>query len=1221
MPRQSRASAASEDSLKENKDINGADMLKVKSEGEKVKSGKGKAASRVNDEEQEQEDERPQRESGGHNEASADDEDDEGDGSPKGRKRSRLNMDGDSRASLTEPEVKTLPRDTDGYIPGQIVRIQLMNFLTYDYANFNCGPYLNMIIGPNGTGKSSIACAIALGLNWSPSILGRAENISSFVKNDKEEGYVEIELKGPKGRRNLVIRRNMTSRDKSSSFTLNGKAVTGKEVTSKMAELNVQISNLCTFLPQDKVSSFAMMSPMQLLKETQKAAGNPSLTTWHETLIRAGKEHRTMLQSIQEEEARLKQMRERNESIEKDVERYQERKRIEDQIELLRLFIPSVYYNELRDKFNVAREKQRKLHKRAMELKEKNAPAYDFRDTLKKKMKSQEKDRERAKQAAKDKFTKMRQKWNENTRLETEAESLNSQIEELEINEQRRGNKIKTLEADIAKLQEELSTEVKVEAMEDLRDEMRQLSSERRGIDERSSESAALLETAMSEKSQVEMSMEGFRNEYAASAPHHHEVLTFGGYRLRNLASEDGRKLASFQRWDRDTHDAVVWIRQNRHRFRQEIIEPAVLCLTVKDQKYAPAVEACFAGRQIRTLVAQCREDYDLLNNTINEANNPFGRTVRVSTWYRDPSQVSLQPPPMTAEEMRALGFDGYAIDLVECPEGLKTYLKAEAQFHRVAISLRPNIDVEKAMELVARPTEQSLGGGNFITGSVMHQVTRSRYGRHARSNATSNVPPVKNLTAQTVDLEQKRKLEADLQEQQVKLEAFAEEEERLREQHRAVGLEIDEWQRKKAALEKRKAAIDKENQRKKSLQNKIARAQATMENERNKPSADAERRRIRRKIAEIAKKRTIIAKEYLNLTRAAAEELTASTRCGLEYLQISANKEALEELCNQKDAKFKKAMEEFNKVDAEYNQLKTDSKAAKQVAQDTYAAASEEHQAIWRQKHDKWSAYMARVKEAQEQGLEPPSDEDVDLRSSADLEAAMEEEHTQLELITKTNPGVIEQYEKRKKDIESLEAVLEKKNRDAQNVEKTINSAKSKWRPALQTLVDSIGEKFSAAFDRIGCAGEIRISEHEDYDKWQIDILVKFRDHEKLQLLTGQRQSGGERSLTTILYLMSLTEEARTPFSLVDEINQGMDQRAERVVHNSMVDVTCKDTAGQYFLITPKLLPDLNYHERMKVLCVANGEWLPEESGMGNLKSLIDGYIALKSGKSSKSH
>jgi hypothetical protein len=43
-----------------------------------------------------------------------------------------------------------------------------------------------------------------------------------------------------------------------------------------------------------------------------------------------------------------------------------------------------------------------------------------------------------------------------------------------------------------------------------------------------------------------------------------------------------------------------------------------------------------------------------------------------------------------------------------------------------------------------------------------------------------------------------------------------------------------------------------------------------------------------------------------------------------------------------------------------------------------------------------------------------------------------------------------------------------------------------------------------------IGCAGEIRINEHEDYEKWAINILVKFHDSEKLQLLTAHRQSGG---------------------------------------------------------------------------------------------------------------
>jgi hypothetical protein len=31
-----------------------------------------------------------------------------------------------------------------------------------------------------------------------------------------------------------------------------------------------------------------------------------------------------------------------------------------------------------------------------------------------------------------------------------------------------------------------------------------------------------------------------------------------------------------------------------------------------------------------------------------------------------------------------------------------------------------------------------------------------------------------------------------------------------------------------------------------------------------------------------------------------------------------------------------------------------------------------------------------------------------------------------------------------------------------------------------------------------------------------------------------------------------------------------------------------------RYFLITPKLLPDLYYNERMRVLCIYNSEWLP---------------------------
>ena len=50
------------------------------------------------------------------------------------------------------------------YPHGSVVRIKMRNFLTYDDVEFRPGPRVNLLIGPNGTGKSSVVCAICLGL-------------------------------------------------------------------------------------------------------------------------------------------------------------------------------------------------------------------------------------------------------------------------------------------------------------------------------------------------------------------------------------------------------------------------------------------------------------------------------------------------------------------------------------------------------------------------------------------------------------------------------------------------------------------------------------------------------------------------------------------------------------------------------------------------------------------------------------------------------------------------------------------------------------------------------------------------------------------------------------------------------------------------------------------------------------------------------------------------
>ena len=52
----------------------------------------------------------------------------------------------------------------DEFVDGSIFRVKLHNFLTYSDAEFFPGPRLNLILGPNGTGKSSIVCALCVGL-------------------------------------------------------------------------------------------------------------------------------------------------------------------------------------------------------------------------------------------------------------------------------------------------------------------------------------------------------------------------------------------------------------------------------------------------------------------------------------------------------------------------------------------------------------------------------------------------------------------------------------------------------------------------------------------------------------------------------------------------------------------------------------------------------------------------------------------------------------------------------------------------------------------------------------------------------------------------------------------------------------------------------------------------------------------------------------------------
>jgi hypothetical protein len=100
----------------------------------------------------------------------------------------------------------------------------------------------------------------------------------------------------------------------------------------------------------------------------------------------------------------------------------------------------------------------------------------------------------------------------------------------------------------------------------------------------------------------------------------------------------------------------------------------------------------------------------------------------------------------------------------------------------------------------------------------------------------------------------------------------------------------------------------------------------------------------------------------------------------------------------------------------------------------------------------------------------------------------------------------------------------------------------------------------------------------------------------------------------------MALQDLMTSPFRCVDEINQGLDERNERLVFKRIVENSTQpprsdsltDHSGQYFLITPKILPNLTdmEEEAVEILNIMNGPYGLEDSKEWD----VDGFCAAAS-------
>ncbi|KAL6092464.1 hypothetical protein STEG23_022810 [Scotinomys teguina] len=729
-------------------------------------------------------------------------------------------------------QTSTLPRP---FVEGSIVRIAMENFLTYDICEVSPGPHLNMIIGANGTGKSSIVCAICLGLAGKPAFMGRADKVGFFVKRGCSKGVVEIELFRISG--NLVITREIDVIKNQSFWFINKKPVTQKIVEEQVAALNIQVGNLCQFLPQDKVGEFAKLSKIELLEATEKSIGPPEMHRYHCELKNFREKEKQLEISCKEKTEYLEKMVQRNERYKQDVERYYERKRHLDLIEMLEAKRPWVEYENVRQEYEGVKLIRDRVKEEVRKLKEGQIPMTRRIEEIERQRRTLETRIKEKANGIKEASQKCKQRQDLIERKDRHIKELQQALTVKQNEEHDRQKRISNTRKMIEDLQNELRT---AENCENLQPQIDAITNDLRRVQE---------EKGLCEGEIIDKQREKEMLEKQKRSVGDHII------RFDNLMNQKEDKLR--QRY-RDTYDAVLWLRNNRDRFKQRVCEPIMLTINMKDNKNAKYVENHISSNDLRAFVFESQEDMEIflrepIPDMLFHLKIRFV-TLRVKSKCCYCSQDFIdKAPSRSLNELKQYGFFSYLRELFDAPDPVMSYLCCQYHIHEVPVG------TERTRERIERVIQETRLK-QIYTAEEKYVLKTSFYSNKVISSNTSL--KVAQFLTVTVDLEQRRHLEEQLKEINRKLEAVESGLVALRDTNKHLEFKDNELRLKKKELLERKT-------KKRQLEQKISSKLGSIRlMEQDTCNLEEEERKASTKIKEINVQKAKLVTELTSLVK-----------------------------------------------------------------------------------------------------------------------------------------------------------------------------------------------------------------------------------------------------------------------------------------------------------------------------------------------------------------
>ncbi|KAJ6255419.1 structural maintenance of chromosomes protein [Anaeramoeba flamelloides] len=564
-----------------------------------------------------------------------------------------------------------------------------------------------------------------------------------------------------------------------------------------------------------------------------------------------------------------------------------------------------------------------------------------------------------------------------------------------------------------------------------------------------------------------------------------------------------------------------------------------------------------FGPVALETFIFQCQDDLDTFYREGFQKNN-----FKVPCKYFIPNQRDY-PRKINDEEKKNYKIDKFLDEAIECTPIVLEYLKYFSQIHNCGMTRTKNIKlIENLFENTALPC--------IFTPERRYLKRRTYIGTNSTMINTINKSRLYG------DIKESEK-ELDLQKKLKKIE-----EKILNKRKIVEETQNDEDSQAKIirGLSQKKNTFNNDLKKYKNLFSKKRIVQKKIEILNKHKDFKSEINKLKKQLDKILKEREDTIQNLSNKIEKYFQAVTEENFAKIEKQLLKKQEIKLNNQCNQQSFELKEINRKLFDQERIVNRLKDQCLIFLKIRREKIPELNDD---------------LMR-------DLEKLSDDSDEIAEMINIL------QTQISLKPDVQKSVFDQYNEREKLQIELTEKIKKKYQELYDNNNKIREIEKAWLKGIEKIIHKINRYFSTLFAELGAVGEVQLLKdpNRDYSKFELHILVKFRDETNLHILRAARQSGGERAVTTALFLMALQNLIECPFRVVDELNQGMDPQNEKITFNLIVKFVCRSNVPQYFMVSPKLLPGLNLTKDIACHIVFNSSFIPKNPKLWFIPNIV---------------